>query len=663
MSPLTEQNATSCCDVGAFFHSPELAFLNVAFSARGNLDTAAFIPGHRYDAETLERKLFAVHATNIFPEDGIMRVGMVRRSDVQPSADYDPPSFRPTSHWSLGELVRMHGPNSWEDNRFAIIVPLGQLGDQLVNVNAYDTFTIGDFKIPEGGIVVVPQSDSKKIPDHLTVIRYSEDLKLRDAVAQAIEKYGGWPVRMRGRSSADSVACIDGHNINTVQFFSSFLAKYPQVAFGDHILSLVGEACSIGNIEGGIRYIAEQYDPYARQLDTAEMVFAREFIRLNLHKFQALLEAKQFPENVQASVQAKLDKVHAWLTIVDADLELRVKQRQTLAVAEETVYERLTSLVTQPEAFRAYVADLCDKGQLNFCLPEASLYVADVAEMLKTQPHLDAEYLLAFAESHELFTPGERRSVMLLYTLKRTLCLGMSGAEREGLVQKLDEAICLIQDTQDRRIIADKVMRSLVEYLDMDSGNLSVALHLLQKPPMRMLMQERYQISLPQDGLTLETFIRIHPETRALFDTPEVLVDSVSHRILCTLESPPTFIEVPQISSYIEARYLAMNLCYAKKMYHENLNCLTKPMFETAELEDLRVGCMLTLCERIKRKDFGTLQELWTKLGLANEFRKTFKSDNDFWSSRSSFLEIYEELMQLSRQEEKPSRAIGVKNE
>jgi len=83
-------------------------------------------------------RLFAVTATDVFPEDGKLRAGAISKSGKA-----DPPSFRPTVHFALGELVREHGHNSWDSRRYAILAPLQQLEPQLINVMTHDTSTRG----------------------------------------------------------------------------------------------------------------------------------------------------------------------------------------------------------------------------------------------------------------------------------------------------------------------------------------------------------------------------------------------------------------------------------------------------------------------------------------------------------------------------------------
>src|SRR3990167_3560807 len=58
--------------------------------------------------EVLESKVFAVHATPILPECGALKAGARDISASDKWEGGEPPSFRPTIHFALGELVQEH---------------------------------------------------------------------------------------------------------------------------------------------------------------------------------------------------------------------------------------------------------------------------------------------------------------------------------------------------------------------------------------------------------------------------------------------------------------------------------------------------------------------------------------------------------------------------
>lgn len=90
--------------------------------------------------ESLGKLLFAVHATDHFPKDGILHAGYGVHEEIPEWV----PNVRCTLHFSLGELVRPVGTGeeqwmTWENKLFAIVVPLENLFPQLINLNCYVT--------------------------------------------------------------------------------------------------------------------------------------------------------------------------------------------------------------------------------------------------------------------------------------------------------------------------------------------------------------------------------------------------------------------------------------------------------------------------------------------------------------------------------------------
>lgn len=88
--------------------------------------------------------LIAVHLTDTFPEDGILRTRF----------SYDPSIIRDTIHFSINGSVGSHMYGNWDNKRYAILVPLERIKDRIVNYNPVDTFILGDLELSESSWIL-----------------------------------------------------------------------------------------------------------------------------------------------------------------------------------------------------------------------------------------------------------------------------------------------------------------------------------------------------------------------------------------------------------------------------------------------------------------------------------------------------------------------------
>ncbi len=198
------------------------------------------LPCFLFCDETLGVHLYAVHATHLLPEDGILHAGYGKLEEYPEGV----PDIRCTVHFSIGELVRPVGKDwmSWEDKPYAIVTPLRGLFLQLVNLNCYDSFIVGDLDLTEEMFIVAPKGTFVKGP--CIVFEYDSNWTLREAVDALIASQGGWKVTMIGYKHEDKYrkATVDGVNINTHEFFAPFLDAMPHLSLGLRWEPLHGEA-------------------------------------------------------------------------------------------------------------------------------------------------------------------------------------------------------------------------------------------------------------------------------------------------------------------------------------------------------------------------------------------------------------------------------------
>lgn len=108
-------------------------------------DPSIFKDGKQY----IEKKdLVLVHRTNYFPKDGEIKTRLYDNPDL----------LRDTIHFSLNGPVRGHIYGNWDNSKYTIIVPLDHVDDNtlenMILFNPSDTVFMGDFKLPEGSVII-----------------------------------------------------------------------------------------------------------------------------------------------------------------------------------------------------------------------------------------------------------------------------------------------------------------------------------------------------------------------------------------------------------------------------------------------------------------------------------------------------------------------------
>lgn len=105
-------------------------------------------PDGKFKLET--KNLAAVHCTPTWPENGV----------VQPKAYYEDTN-RFTVHYYLNDGVPSHIGNDWTGDKIAIITPVDDIMDEVVNLNLADTYTFGPSKLSDRSVVLVQESAYK----------------------------------------------------------------------------------------------------------------------------------------------------------------------------------------------------------------------------------------------------------------------------------------------------------------------------------------------------------------------------------------------------------------------------------------------------------------------------------------------------------------------
>jgi hypothetical protein len=264
------------------------------------IDLESFNKNFKPTSAELKEQIWAVHATNILPKDTLIPViGNYLTQEIIPGISN-------TIHFSLGELVRPHSNISWEARSFAVITPLNSIIDHTVNIFAYDTFVIGNWKLKKETIVLIPEgTDISEIQEKpFSFVSYkSSEKTLRTAIDEIIQQRKGLHFKMEENSVLlGSRALLDESiNINTSSFFENLLKeKQGLLSFGDHTHSQIGDASLLGLI---------------RQLSTSLMhvtsdpglkIFYKPLIYVNYHLIKSFydeIKDKYFTKQEQQNIK------------------------------------------------------------------------------------------------------------------------------------------------------------------------------------------------------------------------------------------------------------------------------------------------------------------------------------------------------------------------
>lgn len=599
--------------------------------------------------EILESKVFAVHATSRFPENGLFIAGA---RDVTAEGKFEgdePPSFRPTIHFSLGELVQAHKV-SWENSPYTLISPLKNIEKQLVNVFAHDSFVVGNVRLVEGMTLLVPEgTDTSTLPSEVEVVTYSPDQGLRSAVDATIAAKQGWQFRMLPDSTAiGSVAFIENTEVNDADFFHALYEKYPAVSFGSHIESEHGDAFRFGLVEQMLNFLGKNYSDHWTRYATNETLLYRALILHNLQKLELTMKTSSLDPESIAVFDEKKEKVDSWLTIVDCDLELRHTIGKTLTGAREEIQRIVRAKRTDPEALRQYLLEI--QALLPEAIQEQTLYLEGLAVIIRS---MSPEELAQFMQDNTvLFEKVNLAELYARYAVNRWILIKNDRAEKEGLNQLLSDSLDRYQGDQEQE---DWVLKGLQEHLNENSNRLSTALSIMRLPSVRnhLINNLDFYFTDSTQPTTLEQVIAAYPETRNMAKlNSDDIVDSeeirnmlngidVAQKVLAMLDD-----KIHDFVSFEEAKNRAIECKWAYAMIRRYTDQIKTPLRTARDLDKIFAGDQLSLYELLRRDS--SPAAFWQKLGLLEQYNSLFLNDAEFWRSELSLVEVYKALKEDS---------------
>ncbi|CDZ81353.1 hypothetical protein BN1013_01889 [Candidatus Rubidus massiliensis] len=300
--------------------------------------------GLKKDVQTdvLLNKIFAVHVTKQLPNRKYLPAGF-----HIPDKDNIPlfPDVRKTLHFALGEMVRpVEDFMNWEDCPYAVVTPLKKLFPQLININCYDTFILGDLILDDQVYLVIPSDEIKDINNSAIIITYDREKQtIREAVDKLIEKLQGWHIEMDSEDIEDSLhpAFLKGSNINTASFFEPLKHEKVGLAIGLRFSPLDGEHYRLSQMEMLLLSFCNEINSkntktqQATYLDEKTLQFNREELLQHLSLWSKEMEHYSWNYQSFKAYTEIANEIDYWIFIMDLELHLRNDYKKTLFSAPE----------------------------------------------------------------------------------------------------------------------------------------------------------------------------------------------------------------------------------------------------------------------------------------------------------------------------------------
>ncbi|MBI4918588.1 hypothetical protein HY837_01555 [archaeon] len=601
--------------------------------------------------DELLSKVYAVHATPILPSEGVMKAGA---RDISYNTEWkgeEPPCFRPTLHFALGELVREHGGHSWEETPYAVISPLKSLENQVVNLFAHDTFILGDLCLTPEMTLLIPKGTKvpAELQDKVNVKEYSGSL--RSAVDKVIKECEGWPVRMNsGDVDICSPAYINNVEINDAEFFKAFFEVHPHVSYGDHCTSQRGNAFRFGLIEQTINMLIKSYGSFSFRFSAQEIKLEYAGILHNLELLESNLAKAKLAQVAYDTFKDKKRKLQCWLDLVELDLVLREELGKSLTGLDsikskimqarydkdkliQTVCELKESLSEAPQEDESTYSNI-NKLCFDFCSSNLDEFIGFVA---KNHDQLKGINI------HELFAN---------YAVKRWGIIKTEQAKIEGLDQVLKE--CLEKVDRSKKELDCSFFSSLTGYLNEQSNRVQPILDILNLPCVKDYLSEVFDTAFKEGPNNLTDILKAHPKTRRSFEKQELVLDEEQKKALTILNRlgrsyDPGVSEEDALKSFAVAISRSFYLEYSADSMQQHLKELFEPMNTMRPREVLFPGNKLKFFEILRYNESKTGKKICKQLSLEKEFKEMFPEEESFWQSEKSFMEIYREMKEMKK--------------
>gem|GEM_PF-4438318 len=277
--------------------------------------------------------------------------------------------------------------------------------------------------------------------------------------------------------------------------------------------------------------------------------------------------------------------------------------------------------------------------------------------------------LHTFLEENNVLSHIDRATIYVPYVVTRWLFTGNKRAHDEDLVSLLAIYLPQFHEHTEAGQQEPSFFYFIKRYLDVTSMNINRALSVLHEPLIQYYFMKNYGWDFSPDGPNnLEDIIRANPQTN-IISVDHISNASTEQRTASNLlalskevDIKNLKVNVHEIGSYYEAieRARLINQWFSK------MNEVTRPMSVTLDSKSMNQAGFITVYERI-RINYPRISHYWKQFNLEKEYRQYFPSDQAFWDSPMSLVDIYEMLLQSHIQEQQGdsqrAREVAVREE
>ncbi|MBL7544053.1 MAG: hypothetical protein JNL11_09560 [Bdellovibrionaceae bacterium] len=409
---ITEVFATTTCDSFYSPATPKAAIIKV-------------LP-----AALVREKLYAVHATNFLPKDGVI---------VADGRGLEIPVLRSEIHFSLGGLVPAHISGNWESRKFAVVTPLSGLEPQLANLMVFDTIIYGDFKIPKGSTLVIPDGiPIKPLPNDITVYYYSAGTTLRTAIENVIKSKSGWVLKTKyGDGRKDDEAIIEefGININSPVTLKEIFDQRPNVTF------LNGVQTKGDIISQWSRFLLKYFAMKDRlYITTAQIRFEKRKLEIFANSVRSDVDAlylTDIPRNGYLKFASKVRHLNHFLSL---EIELRERFGRSIFSSDPKAWmPKVLPLIQHHNKLRKLVFSNIEKFEIVH-QGNMNIYAETIADDLVTLSKKNVISLLnKFPDFFRQVEEGDK-AVFDYFVVKRLAAIGPKNADQEKLLSDIESA-------------------------------------------------------------------------------------------------------------------------------------------------------------------------------------------------------------------------------
>lgn len=423
--------------IGFFFNLANPPTVFAQNSCSSTFDTKAY-PSKSF----LDDKLFAVHLTDFFPKDGILKAFSEGK-----------PLFRTTVHFSLGEPVRSHSMGSWSNKKYAILLPIKYLKDQMLNLFTQDTFILGDFLLPNKSIILVPMGES--LPNEFPgrVLYYDLKVGIEESVRQIIKKEGGIELTGKGADEKDDTFYREEAIIPDIFFKDYFKSQ-------KHLSKTLHAKTAFGKIDYGIYRILSNWF-YAKQnvdLKWQDLEVRLLYIAELLIQIKDDIEKMNLPPIALNSYQRNLTNLYGFLNIVEADINIQKEYGKSFLNSNGALHNEILALRENRTDLKKFLFQNLEKFSAVSEIESWDRFVTSAARELLP---LDYDHFVNAVRKQKFLMYGNSESFEYEYLiLEKAIDSYLSGKlSIEPAVEQFEKMVEFSDELQISRILNNKIRK------------------------------------------------------------------------------------------------------------------------------------------------------------------------------------------------------------